>query len=224
MQFVYNEKSGNDILTIENDSFVHIFKARRTKVGEDIFFRNLEDNNIYRYQVLEINKKNAVCKLFDTKKDREKKLKEFNLAWCVVDTKIVEKTLPILNEIGVKRIFFVYSDFSQKNFKIDFEKLKKILIYSCEQCGRADFMEFKLFNSIKEFMEKYSDFGVVDFSSNRIDKLICKLPQTWMIGCEGGFSKSEKELLKNQKIVGFDTDNILKSESAAITIASKILL
>lgn len=224
MQFIFNEQSGSDILVIESDSFVHIFKARRTKTGEKLLFRNLKDSSIYMYEVFELNKKSASCKLIHVKEDEKKEQKEFSLAWCVIDPKVIEKTLPFLNEIGVKKIFFVYSDFSQKHFKINFEKLKKVLIYSCEQCGRADLMEFEIFNSIKEFMKKYNDFGVIDFSQNKINSFEYKDIKTWMVGCEGGFSKNEKELLKNQKVAGFDTENILKSESASIAIASKILL
>lgn len=224
MQFVYHEQSGQSTLTIENESFIHLFKSRRTKVAHELFFRNLKDDNLYTYKVTEINKKDAICELLYIKKDEKTKLKEFNLAWCIIEPKIIEKTLPTLNEIGVKKIIFIYSDFSQKNFKINFEKLKKILIYSCEQCGRADFMDIEVCDSIEEFMKKYRDFGVIDFSINKIDEFAYKQLKTWMIGCEGGFSKNEKEMLKNQKVLGFDTTNILKSESAAIAIASKILL
>ena len=45
-----------------------------------------------------------------------------------------------------------------------------------------------------------------------------------MIGCEGGFSENEREKLSKMKKVGLKTDFILKSETAALTFASKLLI
>ncbi|WP_434657462.1 16S rRNA (uracil(1498)-N(3))-methyltransferase [Sulfurimonas sp. NW9] len=47
---------------------------------------------------------------------------------------------------------------------------------------------------------------------------------TVLIGCEGGFSAKEKEFLKNQEVFRLDTPMILRSESAVLAVASKILL
>ncbi|MFV0481481.1 MAG: 16S rRNA (uracil(1498)-N(3))-methyltransferase [Campylobacteraceae bacterium] len=224
MQFTYHEDAKNSTLKIEGQSFVHLFKSRRANTEELLNFRNLKDNNLYRYKILEINKKDAFCELIETLQDEKKTQKPFTLAWSVIDPKTIEKTLPFLNEIGVEKIIFVYTRFSQHNFKIDIEKLKRVLINSCEQCGRADLMEFEVIKSLNEFMKKYDDFGVIDFSSNRMEEFTCKLPNTWLVGCEGGFSKEEKELLSQKITIGFETSNILRSESAAVAISSKIIL
>ena len=48
--------------------------------------------------------------------------------------------------------------------------------------------------------------------------------QRVLIGCEGGFSKEEKELLITQEIFRLDTPMVLRSESAVIAVASKILM
>ena len=47
--------------------------------------------------------------------------------------------------------------------------------------------------------------------------------KTVLIGCEGGFSPREKELLKAQEVFRLDTPMILRSESAVMAVASKIL-
>jgi 16S rRNA (uracil1498-N3)-methyltransferase len=47
---------------------------------------------------------------------------------------------------------------------------------------------------------------------------------TVLIGSEGGLSESERALLQKQKVVRLDTPMILRSETAATAIASKILL
>jgi RsmE family RNA methyltransferase len=45
-----------------------------------------------------------------------------------------------------------------------------------------------------------------------------------IIGPEGGFSSNELELFKEEQIIGFKTDNVLKSETAAVAISAKIIL
>ncbi|XPV54809.1 MAG: hypothetical protein ACNI3H_07545 [Halarcobacter ebronensis] len=55
------------------------------------------------------------------------------MAWCIVDPKTIEKELPYLNELGVRKITFISCDYSQKNFKLNFEKLEKILVNSSSQ-------------------------------------------------------------------------------------------
>jgi 16S rRNA (uracil1498-N3)-methyltransferase len=47
---------------------------------------------------------------------------------------------------------------------------------------------------------------------------------TIVIGCEGGFHDEEVALFKSENIIGLDTPLVLKSESAACAVASKILL
>jgi 16S rRNA (uracil1498-N3)-methyltransferase len=47
---------------------------------------------------------------------------------------------------------------------------------------------------------------------------------TVVIGCEGGLTDAEIKLFDPEKIVGLDTPLILRSESAVVAAASKLLL
>ena len=47
---------------------------------------------------------------------------------------------------------------------------------------------------------------------------------TIVIGCEGGFESEEIALFDEEKIVGVDSDIILRSETAAAAAAAAILL
>jgi 16S rRNA (uracil1498-N3)-methyltransferase len=224
MRFIYHEKSGSDTLKLEKEQYNHIFKVRREDARKPLFFCNLKDGNIYSYEVLQIDKKRALCKLTSTKKIFAAKSKEFQIAWSVVDSKIIEKTLPFLNEAGLKKLLFVYTKFSQRNFKIDFERLKRIIINSCEQCGRVSLMEFEIFNSLEEFLKVHDNMAVVDFSSFKFGDISLPLPKTWLVGCEGGFDENERKQLDKFVKVGFECENILRSSSAITAIASKLLL
>jgi len=219
MQFLYYPEIKNT-LTVTGDNHKYLFKVRRIGKGEIIKIRNLKDDFIYYYKVQEINKKEALLILKDKELKPNKPNKYFHLAWCMIDPKNIEKILPSLNEIGVSKISFIYCDYSQKNFKLKLDRIHKILINSNQQCGRSDLMEIEIINSSKEFFEKYSDFTSVDFDG---EEIICdkEYKNPFLLGPEGGFSKEERQHFKEKiKLKGF----ILRSESAACAISSKIIL
>jgi len=217
MQFLYYQNPTSDII-LTGDDHKYLFKVRRIKKNEIVKIRNLKDDYLYIYKIIDINKNKAFLKLKEKILAPNKPKKFFHLGWCIIDPKNIEKTLPTLNEIGVSKISFIYCDFSQRNFKLKLDRIVKILINSCQQCGRSNLMEIEVLNSIKEFIEKY-DFIALDFNGEEIK---CKeYNKAFLIGPEGGFSEEERKLFKEKiKLKGF----ILRSESAACAIASKILL
>lgn len=222
MQFVYHEDAGEKTLNLTGNTFIHLFKARRKASYEALHVRNLQDNNLYKYNIAHISKKTALLDLQSFTSSPKISSVDFTLGWSIIEPKIIEKTLPMLNEIGVSTIAFVYTDFSQKNFTLDMNRLRKIAIHSCEQCGRSSLIEFKVFNSLKEYFQNYPQSFILDFSSSYLQS--DQKPKSVLVGCEGGFSQKEKETFKKDKIIGLNSPFILKSQSAASAISSKILL
>ncbi len=223
MQFIYDEKAKAPILTIEGENYKYLFRVRRTKLGSIIDFRNLQDENIYHYKVVHIDKKSATLELLLAEKKRVIAKKELVLGWCIIDPKNIEKVLPALNEIGVSKIVFIKCAYSQANFKIKKERLLKILINSSQQCGRSKLMEINFSNSLHSFLQEYPKSFLLHFSNNLLLRKKDEITSI-IVGCEGGFSKDEIKLFDKNKIVGFDSPLILKSESAAIAASSTILL
>lgn len=202
------------MLNLDIREFSHIFKVRRTKIGEVLSFRNLIDNTLYTYRIANINKKEAILDLEGSKVFKIEAKKPLHVGWCIVDPKTIEKTLPFLNELGVYRISFVYCEFSQRNFKIDLKRINRILINSCEQCGRSSLMKIEILNSLKEFLSLYPSARILDFSQNRMKKGdTCK---SFLVGCEGGFSKKEREQMDEKNIIGLENPMILRSETAVL--------
>ena len=222
MQFVYSCNASVDVLKIDGDIYNYLFRARREKIGSQIFFRNLIDEYIYCYEIFDISKKDATLRLVSKEEKVVESNKKLHLIWAIVDPKTIEKQLPYLNEIGLEKITFFYSDYSQKNFKLNMEKLKKILINSSQQCGRSSIIKLEIFNSLNEVMENYKDIYVFNFSNNYIDNN--KDIKIIMVGCEGGFSNKELEKFSKEKIVGINSNLILRSETAVTIVASKLLL
>lgn len=221
MQFLYIRGSGQDSFILDGEQFAHIIKARREKEGSIITVRNLFDGFLYNYKITEITKKTATLQLI-SKEAKSTAAKELHLGWCVIDPKNIEKSLPLLNQIGVAKITFIMCKYSQKNFKISTERLEKILINSCEQSGRTTLMQIDFCSSLKEFLQLYPESIALDFEPNTTFEN--ENIKTLLIGCEGGFSPDERELLKSRKIISFKSDAILRSETAAISASSKILL
>ncbi|MFW0694683.1 RsmE family RNA methyltransferase, partial [Aliarcobacter butzleri] len=79
-----------------------------------------------------------------------------------------EKYITSLNEIGIEKITFIYSDFSQKYFKINIEKLEKILINSSSQCGRSSIIKLEICKNLDEFMKKNVEVYFLDFTTTSI--------------------------------------------------------
>lgn len=91
-----------------------------------------------------------------------------------------------------------------------------------QQCGRTSYIEFDVYKNLADFMVKFPDTKVFDFTDNVLSgesdfKRV-------LIGCEGGFSPYEKEFLKSKEVFRLNTPLVLRSESAVVAIASKILL
>ena len=223
MQFIYDKNAKNELLKIEDENYNYIVKARRHKIDDILDFRNLEDDFLYSYKISQIDKKSLFLNLLKKEEKIIENSKKIHLAWCVVDPKTIYENIASLNELGVDKITFVYSDFSQKNFKINFEKLEKILINSSSQCGRSSIIKLDIYKNIDTFITDNPDTYFLDFSQTSIDSKVLDI-KTLMIGTEGGFSKRERELFNKNFIVGFSSNLILKSQTAIISATSKIIL
>jgi len=222
MQYLYHLNSGDNQLILRGDEHHYIFKVRRHRQNEIIALRNLEDNVLYLYKISSIDKKEAYLELIEERELQVIANKKLHIGWCLIDLKNIEKILPTLNEIGVEQITFISCKRSQQNVKVDFERLNRILLNSSQQCGRSSMMNLEISNSLEDFLVKYPKSHILNFSQNYLSN--SGDIETVVIGCEGGFSDSEIKLFGTNKILGFDTPLILRSESAVCAVASKILI
>ena len=220
MQYLYEENAGEKIILLGGDNYKYLVKVRRFKEGKELHLRNLQDSNLYIYKIEQITKKELKLSLVETKKQSQSNEKNLHILWCIIDPKTIYQTLPMLNQIGVGKISFIYCQRSQRNFVLDLNKIKKILINSSQQCGRMDLMEIEVIDDLELAIKRYSDFAVLDFGGEKewgdVDRAL--------IGCEGGFSDDEKNLLFKHPKIGLKTSNILKSETAVLSFSIKSLI
>jgi 16S rRNA (uracil1498-N3)-methyltransferase len=177
---------------------------------------------LHTYRVENIQARALELSLISSKVQEVKSKKSLHVAWCIIDPKSIEKVLPSLCEIGVDKISFISCDRSQKNFKLDFKRFERILEASMQQSGRSSFIEFDMYKNIKEFIKDFPDTKVFDFCEKTLDD--SSEFKRVLIGCEGGFSEDEKEFLSHQEVFRLATPMVLRSESAVVAVASKILL
>jgi len=222
MLYLYHKEAGKPQLTLTGDDHRYIFKVRRHKIDDLLHLRNLKDGMLYSYVINHLDKRSIMLMLKESKILEIKAKQSLHIGWCIIDPKSIEKVLPSLNEMGVERITFIYCKRSQKSFKPDFKRLEKILLNSSQQSGRSKMMQFEMADDLEDFLNKYPKSKMLNFSeSNFISNTEIG---TIVIGCEGGFHKEEVALFNAQNIIGFNTPLILKSESAACAVASRILL
>ena len=223
MQFLFNDDAGKNTLKLKGEEYKYLFKVRRHSVDDVLCFRTRsKSEELHTYKVTYLDGRSADLEYIGSEIKEINADKELHIAWCVVDPKSVEKVLPSLNEIGVSKISFIYCARSQKNFKTDIQRYERILETSSQQCGRSKKIELEVFKNLDVFLKSNPETVVLDFCDT---VLSCDDEVgTVLIGCEGGFSEDERQKLEGLKRFRLDTTMILRSESAAVAIASKILI
>lgn len=222
MLYLYHKEASKPQLTLLGDEHRYIFKVRRHKVDDTLYLRNLEDGLLYRYLIASIDKQTVLLELQESQILEIKAKVPLHIGWCIIDPKNIEKVLPSLNEMGVEKITFIYCKRSQKSFKVDFKRLEKILLNSSQQSGRSALMQLDMAESLQAFVTKNPQSYLLNFSEHTLSSEVNM--DTIVVGCEGGVTKDEMALFAPQKVIGFDTPLVLKSESAVSAVAGKILL
>ncbi len=217
MVFLYSKEAGKEQIELSLEQFLHL-RARIVEVGDRIDVRNLNDSYNYIYEIGEIVRKKISLELVLKHSIKQLK-KELVIAWSVVEAQVIEKTLPMLNEMGVLKLILVYSDFSQKNIKLDLQRFERILIQSSQQCGREDLLQIEVVDSSDEFFSRYKGIVRVDFDG-KMERVFLK-DFIYFIGAEGGFSQREREMFKES--IALNSPYILRSNSAILAVTTKII-
>jgi 16S rRNA (uracil1498-N3)-methyltransferase len=222
MKFLLHDAVGADELSVSGDDYKYLIKVRRHKAGDLIAFRSRERlSEEYRYRLERTDGRSAYFSLQTHRSALCEREHRLHIGWCLVDPKTIEKTLPMLTELGVSKITFIHCRRSQQNFRLDFERYKRIMESSIMQCGRTSLIELSESPNVSTFLKEHSDAVILDFGGEALgaDESI----ETVVIGCEGGFDESERKAFADHRIRLFPSPMILRSETAAVAIASYLL-
>lgn len=223
MQFLFSDDAGKEQLKLKGEEYKYLFKVRRHEAGDRLYFRSRSKREeLHAYEVVSMDGRSALLQWMGSESKEVKAAKQLHIGWCVIDPKSVEKVLASLNEIGVSRISFIYCARSQKNFKTDLPRYERILETSSQQCGRSEPIVLEVFKTLDAFLQLYPQTVVLDFCEEVLG--CANEVETVLIGCEGGFSDDERQKVERLKRFRLDTPMILRSESAAMAIAAKVLI
>ncbi len=222
MKFLLHNEAGANELSVSGDDYKYLIKVRRHKAGDLIVFRSHEKlSEEYRYRLERTDGRNAYFTLQSHHSSPCERQKNLHIGWCLVDPKTVEKTLPMLTELGVSKITFIHCKRSQQNFRLDFERFNRIMESSIMQCGRTSLIELAESPNVSTFLKSNPEAVIFDFGGTPLEN--DEPVDTVVIGCEGGFDESERKLFNEYRIRLFSSPMILRSETAAVAVASRLL-
>ena len=215
-------------LELTGDAHTHAAYALRIRVGEYItVFDGLGHD--YSCVVKDIKKEKTVLELLDTAENVGESVIDVTLYLSVIKQDKFELAVQKATELGVKRIVPVYSTFTQRNIGLNYDRLNKIAISACEQCGRSrvpvieqalDFEELlvRTKNTYMIFPWEREMHGNI---KSAIDK--SKKDISVFVGPEGGITEDEKIKLTEAgaKSVTLGA-RILRAETAAIAALSVV--
>jgi 16S rRNA (uracil1498-N3)-methyltransferase len=215
-------RAGDHELIIVGDEYKYLIKVRRHVVGDLIVFRHRDFLSIaHTYRLEKTDGKNATFMLENSQKSVCEAPKKLHIGWCIVDPKTIEKTLPMLVELGVSKITFIHCKRSQRNFRLDFERFNRIMESAMMQCGRTSFIELSEIPALSTFLSIHPQAIMLDFGGEVLSKE--EEFDVVVIGCEGGFDESEKKAFSTHRVRHLSSPMVLRSETAVVAIASMLL-
>ena len=213
-------------LELVGEAHTHAAYALRIRVGDYItVFDGLGHD--YSCKVKEIKKDKTLLELLDTSENVGETEISVTLYLSVIKQDRFELAVQKATELGVKRIVPVYSTFTQRNISLNYDRLNKIAISACEQCGRSRVPIIEQSLDFDELLNRAKDTYMIfpweremhGSIQDAIDK--SKTDISVFVGPEGGITEEEKTKLASvgAKSVTLGA-RILRAETAAIAALS----
>ena len=200
---------------------IHLVRVLRMKTG-DIFIAFNSNDGEWLCSISEINKKSVIAK---SSKLLQKYIysKTINLAFCLVKPDNNKLIIEKCTELGVTDFYPIISDYTQVR-SINTEKLNTIAIQASEQSERLDIPTIHEIMTFDQFLQSINRntiwMSAIERSNNTKSIFDLNLKNHnigFVVGPEGGFSDTEKNILYNKTIAINISKNILRSETACIT-------
>ncbi len=205
----------------------YLTKVMRIKVGES--FSLFNKSGEWEAKINEISK--GVVEFIVTKQLRHKEnSKEVWLAFSPIKSNYFNFMIQKATELGVTKFVPIITDRTIVR-KINYERVKKIIIEAAEQSNRLMVPKIEKAQNLKSFLEKNNNkvnmiFGDINAKNQKLDSKIKKeiKPICIIIGPEGDFTENEREqILKFKDLQSLKiNNNILRSETAVISALSII--
>ncbi len=214
----------NMINKLDKSQSHYLSKVMRVKENE--VFSLFNSDGEWEAKIIGVSKNIVEFKIIKQLRQKEK-IKELWLAFSPIKSNYQNFMIQKATELGVTKFIPIIFDRTIVR-KINKERLKKIVIESSEQSKRINVPSIEDPQTLINFLKKYSmNLIFTDLNSKNTKVEMLKLtnkPVCVIIGPEGDFSETERN-----KILSFKdvqpiniNDNILRSETAAISVISII--
>lgn len=233
MKKIFVENNVDDNFVITGDNYHHLIRVNRLKVGDKLILSN---NNIdYTAEIIYIDRDNAKIRICDALEAKEPYISVTLFASAIKKDKmeyIVQKSV----ELGVYKIVPMMTDYCQINRQnINTERLNKIALEAAKQCGRGfvpkveEPIDFNVMTGI------IRGFDLVIFAyererSKNLKELLESVKMTdikniaIIVGCEGGFSINEANILKDAGVEAVSLGpRIMRADTASLAVLSAVM-
>lgn len=222
-----------DRIVLNGDEHTHLARVMRLRAG-DMVECFQDGSDIFVCKILQVGKNDTTLEVLDNYP-------------CVANPRInvtpfqglpkldkLELISQKLCEIGASRIVPFYSKFCiAKPNDNKVERLRKIIVSACKQCGRTSLLRVDLPVKFQEIVPMFDDYDYVLFANEkedakRIADVIFEISKSkdkdisvaYVVGSEGGFSAEEIEHLSKVCLSVSFGKRILRTETASIYVAS----
>lgn len=212
------------LLKLTGQEAKHATKVLRIRLGDQIHVTD-GAGNLYLCNVSEIQKSDVICKILETKSE-ERKAPFITLVVGLIKKRdrlefAVEKSV----ELGVDEVIVFRGDHSEKgNVRLD--RLESTVLSAMKQSMRVFLPKVKFAENLADAIESNEEAGSLIYADETIEKGLSKsiLDNKVMlvVGPEGGFSESERNLLKTNEGIPYSLgEKRLRTETAAVTMTDR---
>lgn len=210
---------------LQGEEFNHAINVMRLRVN-DIISLFCGDDFDYIARITSITKKNVRFKMVETLKNEANPKLDITLIQALAKGDKLEFIAQKSTEIGSTTLIPFHSEFCDvKPNTSRVERLEKISIGACKQCGRSKPLIVKPISSL--FVIDFSVYDSVILAnesetSRRLGQLNLEGKNIAVIvGPEGGFGQAELEMLKSKGAISTTLGKrVLRTETAGIYILS----
>lgn len=215
-------------IELTGDAHTHAAYSLRIRPGDYITVFDGRGKE-YSCKVKDIKKDKTLLEVIDEAENVGEAGINVSLYLSVIKQDRFEMAVQKATELGVNRIVPVYAAYSQRNITLNYDRLKKIAISACEQCGRSCVPDVEQGIEFDELLKRAEATYTVfpwerELTGTLKDAIDCdKKDIAVFIGSEGGITENEKQRLTDvgAKSVTLGT-RILRAETAAIATLSVI--
>lgn len=210
------------------DAHTHAAYSLRIRVGDYITVFD-GNGNEYSCIVSAVNKDKTLLKIIDEKHGVGETKAQISLYLSVIKQDRFEIAVQKATELGVSRIIPVYSAFTQRGGSLNYDRLNRIAISACEQCGRSKIPVIEKSIEFDELLSRTEKTYMIFPWEREMNGKLCdaidktKSDISVFIGPEGGITETEKTALVSKGAHSVTLGpRILRAETAAITALSVI--